>query len=295
MTVAARVGHTPGWSVGFWGGQVCIEAPDVVDVHDPDGTFVGGIDLDLAIFGVPDEDLSVEDAAAVAIAAEITSCLHELAEWLRLDDVAVFATHLTVSAEWDGLAKIAVGATNTLVADHPAGSSPTRPATLTHNPRDLDEHPISAPQLAASDPFAVTSPAADLVGRVTAWPGVSISHTRNELCLVKDEMLADANDPTATVSGDLSLWAETFGLGVLDDIIDGRTAVRAVAIVLLADALHEITEWFRIDGARVFAPHPDPGDLGADDMASLDVCTDIATVAVDALFDMHPRPAYIAA
>jgi len=99
--------------------------------------------------------------------------------------------------------------------------------------------------------------------------------------------LPDVNDPTKTIDGALALDIEAITGKLFDraeqiDAANDETRTRIAVAIAIANHLHEIAEWFRKDGERVFIAH-------FDDNSEFGVLASIAWQAAGRMLAEHPR------
>lgn len=93
--------------------------------------------------------------------------------------------------------------------------------------------------------------------------------------------LIDADDPDEISPGDLSLGVDDGHPGWITPT-SGPEAVRLAVAILIAQQLHEVAEWIRYDGERVFIPHTDPNGV------EWDVISRVAMHAAETMLSDHP-------
>jgi hypothetical protein len=90
-----------------------------------------------------------------------------------------------------------------------------------------------------------------VIKRMEILPTWEARHDYNMIVLEAGK-LVDAEDPTAEIDGEW--WHEGPGKDpTTDDVVD------SVAAAMIAERIHEVAEFLRLDGKRIAEPHPDGG------------------------------------
>lgn len=107
-----------------WSGSAGVWGPDLVDVADISRKIGGSLQIDLELvtegkFVTGEEPSTREQAVRAAVTLTLAHHLHEIAEWLAIDGVAVFDTHVSEGNEWHVIARAAAAAAAVFCDDHP--------------------------------------------------------------------------------------------------------------------------------------------------------------------------------
>lgn len=252
-------------------------APDVVDSDNPLGTFTGGLVMDFSSFGLRGAGPVLDDDSALAVlmAVILADAGHELCEWLRIDGERVFTPHTSAGAEWTVLGQAGLRMARRMLAEHPRAGRPV---------------PDDAPPDDGGDPAFSDDAALDaeeelgaLLRRISYLPEHRFEADTGRAFMVAPRVV-NVDDPSTTFAGSLVMDLESLPVPLDGSTVTLDAAIRVAICLALISASHELCEWLRLDGERVFTPH-------TPSYVEWTVLADIAAEAADLMLREHPAPA----